>query len=172
MVLEVFFAKKTQPIKRSHFNQRSQRSHLPISDFQYTTVENFMADVKQQCANRLQAAKIAEWAENCADFEIRSGGMQSDNDGLNFSDKNGNLPVRMRNLVAIQLIAASPASLPLHTIVSGVRMEFGSATSGCVATILEELVNCGVAIKICECGFCNRYRLIEDCQSEHWEDWD
>jgi hypothetical protein len=65
------------------------------------------------------------------------------------------------NLLIAQLEAIAPASLSLQTLLRGVACGCPGATAGDVGQVLRDLQADGLVVKISECGFVDRFRLVE-----------
>jgi hypothetical protein len=68
----------------------------------------------------------------------------------------------IRNLIVVQLVAASPASLPFHIISHGIYCSYKNRPKEHVIANISSLVDSGSIVKICECGFGDRYRLADN----------
>ncbi|MDR2628426.1 MAG: hypothetical protein LBC30_00265 [Puniceicoccales bacterium] len=69
----------------------------------------------------------------------------------------------IRNLIVLQLVAASPASLPFDIISHGISCSCKNCPKEHVIANISSLVNSGSVVKISECGFGDRYRLSDHC---------
>ncbi|MDR1528137.1 MAG: hypothetical protein LBS22_00930 [Puniceicoccales bacterium] len=69
----------------------------------------------------------------------------------------------IRNLIVLQLVAASPASLPFDIIFYGISCSCKNCPEEHVIANISSLVDSGSIIKISECGFGDRYRLADRC---------
>ncbi|MDR2776499.1 MAG: hypothetical protein LBB17_00415 [Puniceicoccales bacterium] len=84
-------------------------------------------------------------------FEMIDGGSESDLYRSN-----------IRNLIVLQLIAASPASLPFDIIFHGISCSCKNCPKEHVIASISGLVDSGSIVKISECGFGDRYRLKDN----------
>jgi hypothetical protein len=87
---------------------------------------------------------------------------QSEGAGYPRIHSEGNETFGIKNLIISQLAVASPASLPLDTIFQGVLCEYAGTARGDVEEILRGLGTAEVTLMISECGFCDRYRLVDN----------
>ncbi|MDR1457888.1 MAG: hypothetical protein LBI47_03510 [Puniceicoccales bacterium] len=89
--------------------------------------------------------------ERFDNFEMVGGGSESD---LYHSN--------IRNLIALQLVAASPASLPFDIIFHGISCSCKNCPKEHVIANISSLVDSGSIVKISECGFGDRYGLVDN----------
>ncbi|MDR2603211.1 MAG: hypothetical protein LBC11_01460 [Puniceicoccales bacterium] len=68
----------------------------------------------------------------------------------------------IRNLIVLQLVAASPASLPFDIIFHGISCSCKNCPKDHVIANISSLVDSGSIVKISECGFGDRYRLVDN----------
>ncbi|MDR1173191.1 MAG: hypothetical protein LBK24_00125 [Puniceicoccales bacterium] len=90
--------------------------------------------------------------ERFDNFEMVGGGNES---GLYHSN--------IRNLIVLQLVAASPASLPFDIIFHGISCSCRNCPEEHAIANISSLVDSGSIVKISECGLGDRYRLADHC---------
>jgi hypothetical protein len=69
---------------------------------------------------------------------------------------------KLKGLIITQLIAASPASLPFDIVMHGLDCWDKTITVDKARAVLRELVDSNLIVKISECGFGDRYGLVDD----------
>jgi hypothetical protein len=79
----------------------------------------------------------------------------------NFTDHSGKNFSKICKLIILQLEAAMPASLPFQVIFDGVMCECRDVCEIDVVETLGELMANGLILRVGECGFCDRFALIE-----------
>ncbi|MDR0742310.1 MAG: hypothetical protein LBE98_02500 [Puniceicoccales bacterium] len=75
----------------------------------------------------------------------------------------------IRNLIVLQLIAASPASLPFDIIFHGISCSYKNCPKEHVIANISSLMDSGSVVKISECGFGDRYRLADHCLCKNFD---
>ena len=97
-------------------------------------------------------------------------------------DTDANIPVedknisneniqQLRNFIITQLATACPASLPFTIIAQGISCIDSTCGENIILQILQNLASEGSIIKISECGFCDRYQLVNSSiPHTPWED--
>jgi hypothetical protein len=145
--LGAFFVKKRQRIKRNGANKLGKHIATWFIGNVVHLHRNCMAGMKQ----------YSLWT-------TKSDGFNGENSPIYCGE------TIVRKLIILQLEAALPASLPFDIIFRGVACGHRAAVADDVSMILRELMANKIVTVVSECGFCDRFRLVEPHQPGNVED--